>query len=71
VLDLLSLLVVTLEPEMSYQNSIEALEAVADAKYPADLEALGYPSQNEYILQYLTPVDLGLSAVLGAVLLLR
>jgi hypothetical protein len=59
-------LVVTQEPDQSDGNAIEALEAVADAQYTADLEALGVAFQNDYTLQYLAPVDLGLSAVLGA-----
>jgi hypothetical protein len=58
--------VVMQEPDPSDGNSIEALEAVADAQYTADLEALGIAFQNDYTLQYLAPVDLGLTAVLGA-----
>jgi hypothetical protein len=58
--------VVMQEPDPSDGVAIETLESVADAQYTADLEALGVAFQNDYTLQYLAPVDLGLSAVLGA-----
>jgi hypothetical protein len=58
--------VVMLEPDPSDGPAIEALESQADVQYSIDLFALGAINSDEYTLQYLAPVDLGLSAVLGA-----
>jgi hypothetical protein len=59
--------VVAREPDPADGFAIEALEDEAiRAGYRADLLALSGGPSDAWTLQYLAPVDLGLSAVLGA-----